>query len=498
MNEESPEFAASPPDPLAKTASSGGKAVEDPAPTPVGDYARRLKQDLKALPQATILGEVTSFSQSRVQIYFELRDERGGVPGTMWKREFEALGLPEGTVKVGSQVVVTGAPDYYEGGKNASPSFSFRATDIRPFGEGDLIARLAALRKQFQAEGLTEPQKQLPRKLLPRRIGVITAEGGAARQDLMVGLERRGWQGEVVWGFAPVQDRKAAPIITRTLSDMAAFADVDAIVVCRGGGSLTDLWAFCDEDLCRTVALLAVPVISAVGHERDVTLLDDVAAVRASTPTHAADAVIGIDVALAKKDLLAASTRAARAGRLAVRERVAPLAALAAGPGRAIRAERTALNQKTREIRAAGERGVKDRSVATSARLQRGLLPASVRASRDVEAGVARNQARPAELEGQVSRRLEQGQKRIEAERVALRAHDPQRTLERGYARVENRAGEPVVSAPAARRAGEVKIHFADDAVDAMVGGSRRRRSRKNEDQGDFEQISMEGLEESE
>lgn len=486
-------------DPLDATGGEGSSgSPETRAPTPVGDYAQQLKLDLRRLPAATITGEVTQFTQTAVQIYFELRDERGGVKGTMWRREFESLMLPEGSVKVGSQIVVTGAPDYYEGGKNASPSFSFRATEIRLSGEGDLIARLAALRKKFQSEGLMDPQKELHRPLLPRRIGVITAEGGAARQDLMVGLERRGWRGEVVWGFAPVQDRKAAPVITRTLSDMAAFAEVEAIVVCRGGGSLTDLWAFCDEDLCRTVAMLAIPVVSAVGHERDVTLLDDVAAVRASTPTHAADAVVGLDVAAARISLVSATGRIARAGRIAVRDRVAPLASMAAGPGRAIRAERVALNQKTREIRAATERGISIRSQIMFRSLELGLMPAAERASRSLAAGTNRNSLLPGALSSLVLRRLSQGERRLDAEKVALRAHDPQRTLERGFARVEDQSGEPVLDAPGARRAGEVKIRFADDAVDAVVGEPRRRRRRQNEGEGGFEQISMEGLEENE
>lgn len=468
------------------------------APTPVGEYALQLKRDLRSLPEATITGEVTNFSQSRVQIYFELRDERGGVQGTMWKREFEALDLPEGSMKIGAQIVATGSPDYYEGGKNASPSFSFRATEIRPSGEGDLIARLAALRKQFQAEGLTELQKMLPRPLLPRRIGVITAEGGAARQDLMVGLERRGWRGEIVWGFAPVQDRKAAPLITRTLSDMAAFGGVDAIVVCRGGGSLTDLWAFCDEDLCRTVAMLALPVVSAVGHERDVTLLDDVAAVRASTPTHAADAVVGVEVGAARDGLLVAADRISRLGQGAVRDRIGPLAERAKGPGRAIRSERLRLNQKTRETRASAERGLKVRAETTNRNLNLALIPAAARASRDLEIKSQGNLSLPAELAARVSRRLESGSRKLKSEQVALRAHDPQRTLERGYARVEDRSGEPVVNAPGARKAGEIRIHFSDAAVDALVGGARRRRQSQNETGEEFEQIKMEGLEDDE
>ena len=144
VNEEYPDL------PEAAGGERDSDGPEAKAPTPVGDYAQQLKRDLRRLPAATITGEVTQFTQTAVQIYFELRDERGGVKGTMWRREFESLMLPEGSVKVGSQIVVTGAPDYYEGGKNASPSFSFRATEIRLSGEGDLIARLAALRKKFQ------------------------------------------------------------------------------------------------------------------------------------------------------------------------------------------------------------------------------------------------------------------------------------------------------------------------------------------------------------
>ncbi len=200
--------------------------------------------------------------------------------------------------------------------------------------------------------------------MLPKRIGVITAEGGAARQDLVAGLERRGWLGEVVWGFAPVQDRKAAPAITRAVTDLAALADVEAIVVCRGGGSLTDLWAFCDENLCRTVAMLAVPVYSAVGHERDVTLLDDVAAVRCSTPTHAAEAVVPLDCARARSDLAGLAVRLARVPAVAISARAASLTVRAAAPSRAVRIQRGVLDQKAREVRASSERGLASRQRA--------------------------------------------------------------------------------------------------------------------------------------
>ena len=125
----------------------------------------------------------------------------------------------------------------------------------------------------------------------------MTARTSAACADLLAGLERRGWRGTIVWADAPVQDRRAAPARSPPpCASSPRSPAVEVAVVCRGGGSLTDLWAFCDENLCRTVAMLRLPVISAVGHEVDRTLIDDVAAVSCSTPTHAAEALIGVDI----------------------------------------------------------------------------------------------------------------------------------------------------------------------------------------------------------
>ncbi|MBS1885508.1 MAG: exodeoxyribonuclease VII large subunit, partial [Actinobacteria bacterium] len=255
-----------------------------PGPFAVGRYAKVLQEEMRKRARVLLIGEVTGVGRSKVQAYFELRDGDGAVPCVIWLNDLERAGLPEGALRDGAEVVIAGGPDYYPGGGTASPSFSFRATHVRLAGEGDLLARLEALRTQLRAEGLFELQKQLARPLLPKAIGVVTAEGGAARRDLLAGLERRGWGGTVVWAFAPVQDRHAAPAIGRALQDLAARPEVEAIVVTRGGGSLADLWAFCDETLCRTVAMLRVPVVSAVGHERDSTLIDDVAAVACSTP----------------------------------------------------------------------------------------------------------------------------------------------------------------------------------------------------------------------
>jgi exodeoxyribonuclease VII large subunit len=425
-----------------------------PGPFAVGTYARKLQGWMRERARVQLIGEVTGVGRSKVQAYFELRDGEGAIPCAIWLNDLEKAGLDGVSLRDGAEVVISGGLDYYPGGGQASPNFCFRATHVRLAGEGDLIARLEALRKQLRAEGLFELQKQLHRPPLPKAIGVVTAESGAARRDLLAGLERRGWGGTVVWAFAPVQDRHAAPAIGRALQDLAARPEVEAIVVTRGGGSLADLWAFCDETLSRTVALLRVPVVSAVGHERDRTLIDDVAAVACSTPTHAAEAAVPLDCIAARGSLERCAVALRRAGEGAVGSRSRHLGALARGPARALQRQRTDLNQKIREIRAASERGLVERA-------------ASQRRVGAVVLERARRRALGADME-----------KRREALRqamVTLRAHEPERTLARGYALVEGDGGEPLTTAAGAAAAEQVKLRFADGSVGARTEGDVER-----------------------
>ena len=226
-------------------------------PYPVGQYAAALRERLRGFARVQVFGEVFGFKTGRAKVWFELRDAAGALPCSMWREDFEQLRL--GALADGMQVVVAGGCDYYPGSRTASPAFSFTVTRLRVAGEGDLLAQLEQLRRRLASEGLFEPQKALLRPALPRCIGVVTGESGKARDDVLAGLRRRGWAGRIVWAFAPVQDRHAAPAITRALQDLAACAGVEVIVVARGGGALADLFAFCDETLCRTVALLPVP-----------------------------------------------------------------------------------------------------------------------------------------------------------------------------------------------------------------------------------------------
>ncbi len=436
-----------------------------PGPFAVGRYAKVLQEEMRKRARVLLIGEVTGVGRSKVQAYFELRDGEGAVPCAIWLNDLERCGLPEGALRDGAEVVIAGGPDYYPGGGAASPSFSFRATDVRLAGEGDLLARLAALRTQLRGEGLFELQKQLARPALPKTIGVVTAAGGAARRDLLAGLGRRGWGGTVVWAFAPVQDRHAAPAIGRALQDLAARPEVEAIVVTRGGGSLADLWAFCDETLCRTVAMLRVPVISAVGHERDSTLIDDVAAVCCSTPTHAAEAAVPLDCRLARAELRRQSLALRRGADGAIGARARHLGALARGPARALRRQRSVLNQKTREIRAASERGVAGRT-AYQRRIAATVLARARRRALDRAARAGEGRRRHGEaLDAAAARAVAQRREALRKVTVALRAHDPERTLERGYALAEGADGEPLTGAAAAAAARSFSLRFADGSV---------------------------------
>ena len=417
-----------------------------PGPFAVGTYARKLQGWMRERARVQLIGEVTGVGRSKVQVYFELRDGEGAIPCAIWLNDLEKAGLGEGALRDGAEVVIAGGLDYYPGGGQASPNFSFRATHVRLAGEGDLIARLEALRKQMRAEGLFELQKQLQRPALPKTIGVVTAETGAARRDLLAGLVRRGWGGSVIWAFAPVQDRHAAPAIGMALQDLAARPEVEAIVVTRGGGSLADLWAFCDETLCRTVAMLRVPVVSAVGHERDSTLIDDVAAVACSTPTHAAEAAVPLDCLAARASLERCAAALRRAGEGAIETRSRHLSALARGPARALQRQRADLNRKIREVRAAAERGLAQRAL-------------SQRRVGTVVLERARRRAIGADMENR--------RDALHRAAVALRAHEPERTLERGYALVEGEGGEPLTSAAEAGAAERISLRFSDGRVRA-------------------------------
>jgi len=416
------------------TEQAGIPGSDLPGPYPVGEYAEALRRRLRAFARVQLIGELVNLRVSRARAYFELRDAGGAIPCAVWRREWEQTLRRSGEVSEGMQVVVQGGCDYYPGSASSSPSFSFSVSDMRIAGEGDLLAQLDRLRKALDAEGLLQRQRELPRPALPHTIGVVCSESGKARDDVLAALGRRGWAGRLVWAYAPVQDRHAAPAIGRALQDLAATGEVEVAIVARGGGSLADLLCFCDETLCRTVAMLRMPVIASVGHHTDRTLLDDVAAVSCSTPTHAAEAAVAVDCGDARVRLHKLGGRLRDHGRRAVLSRARSLASLCRAPTEQLRRQRLRLHQELRETRAAARR----------------------RLAREQE----RTIRRATDLH-----RLAQGTRR----HCDSRGPADLRRLARGYALVESHDGEPLASAAAAAQARELRLRFADGSLDAIV-----------------------------
>ena len=415
-----------------------------PGPFPVGTYAVRLRERLRGFAHVQLVGEVCGLGVRRTRVYFELRDAEGALPCSMWRTDFDRLPFP---VSDGMRVVAGGGCDLYTGSSTSSPAFSFSVSELRPAGEGDLLVALERLRRRLRAEGLFEPQKRLTRPALPRTIGVVTGEQGKARHDVLAALRRRGWAGRLVWAFAPVQDRHAAPRLAAALRGLAELEEVEVVIVARGGGSLADLFAFCDETLCRTVALLRVPVIASIGHHEDRTLLDDVAAVSCSTPTHAAEAAVPVDVTAARTALAAGSVALKAHASRAVLARARTLAHLSRAPRLHLERHRLRLHQLLRELRASGHRTLGGADALNLTHAHR-LCGAAER----LRASEARARARE-----------------LERLRSALSGHDPERTLARGYALVEDASGTAVSSAAEARASGRVTLRFADGGARAEV-----------------------------
>jgi exodeoxyribonuclease VII large subunit len=461
------------PAPLAASETPADPGIPGSAlagPFPVGEYAAALRRQLRAFARVQLVGELVNLRAARARVYFELRDSSGAISCAVWQRDWDQILARAGNTAPaeGMQVVVAGGCDFYPGSATSSPSFSFSVTDLRVAGEGDLLARIDRLRKALDAEGLLGLQRRLRLPLLPRTIGVITGESGKARDDILAALARRGWAGRLVWGFAPVQDRHAAPAIVRALGDLAAVGEVEVAIVARGGGSLADLLCFCDETLCRTVALLGVPVIASVGHHTDRTLLDDVAAVSCSTPTHAAEAAVGIDCRRARAEAAAAAARLRDHGRRAVQ----PRAGLPASASRLRDHGRRAVLSRARLL-ATLSRAPADHLARQRTRLHQQLREARAGSRRRVAGERTLTQRRALVLQRKVQSSLLDCRRRHPNElnqlALTLAAHDPQRTLERGYALVQSPWGDPISTAALARETADVRLRFADDTIPARV-----------------------------
>ncbi len=252
----------------------------------VSDLIKQINLDLVRYNDIAVEGEVTNFMRSSAgHCYFSIKDERAQMRVVLFALNARALKF---RIENGLQLIVRGRLTIYE----AKGEFQLNAVAAEPAGLGALQLAFEQLKKQLAEEGLFDPARKKPIPLLPQSIAVVTSPTGAAIRDVLNVLGRR-YDGLHVQVYpVRVQGPTASREIAAAIRNLSRWRLHDVIIVCRGGGSLEDLWAFNEEIVARAIAASEVPVISGVGHETDSTICDFVADLRAPTPSAAAEIVI--------------------------------------------------------------------------------------------------------------------------------------------------------------------------------------------------------------
>lgn len=259
------------------------------SPAPVRTVSRLLADWIGRLGGIWIEGQIAQISRrpGMRTLWLTLRDTDADLSLSV-VAETTVVDVVSPPLAEGQRVIIYGRPEFYAG----RGALQIRAREIRPVGRGALLEELERLRALFQAEGLFAPERKRSLPFLPRRVGLISGRASAALRDVTVNARLR-WPGvHFEIREVAVQGATAVPAIVEALAELNAHPDVDVIVVARGGGSVEDLLPFSNERLIRAVVASRAPVVTAIGHEQDVPLVDLVADVRASTPTDAAKRVV--------------------------------------------------------------------------------------------------------------------------------------------------------------------------------------------------------------
>jgi len=440
-------------------------------PYSVSELAFALKRTLEdAYGFVRLRGELSKVTHhSNGHVYLTLKDERAAIDGVVWKGSVRGLSIrPE----QGLEVIVTGKITSYPAGSR----YQIVIETMEAAGMGALLAQLERLKARLAAEGLFAPERKRPLPSMPAVVGVITSPTGAVIRDILHRIRDRWPCRVVVWPVVVQGDAAAAQVSAairgfNALEPTGALPRPDVLIVARGGGSVEDLWPFNDEGLARTVAEGAIPLISAVGHETDTTLIDFVSDRRAPTPTAAAELATPV-LAELKAFVGDLSGRMHRCGGRVVDDRRA----------RVVHAER-ALQRVPDLVRLAEQRfdivsGRLGAALARNAALhERDLVRVASRLSplllqRPQAVQRQRLDAVNARLQPAAERGLARTAERLESLGKLLVSLDPDRPLQRGFARVA-RADGSLVRAGADLAAGEtVAMTFGDKVTrEAVVDG---------------------------
>ncbi len=427
--------------------SGGGLLAEakagDNAPAlSVTELSMSLKRTIEtSFGRVRVRGEISGFKRhASGHCYFSLKDEGACMDAVVWRSSAQALAFrPED----GAEVVATGKLTTYPG----RSKYQIVVDRMELAGEGALMALLDKRRRALAAEGLFSEERKRKLPFLPRIIGVVTSPTGAVIRDILHRLEDRCPTHVIVWPV-PVQGEGASAKIAAAIRGFAsAEPRPELLIVARGGGSIEDLWAFNEEEVVRAAAESPIPLISAVGHETDTTLIDFASDRRAPTPTAAAEIAVPVRAELmAMVDDLgrrAASSLTVHARR--ARERLDLTAHRWPAPDALF----APMTQRIDDL---------------VGRLPRALAARSAHARADLSAVAPRLRS---EL---LTDRIARSKDRLASLwRLAELAH-PDRPLSRGFARVTDQAGKTLTHAAEATAARDLKLHFGDGIVNATTG----------------------------
>jgi exodeoxyribonuclease VII large subunit len=389
-------------------------------------------------------GEIGSFTRAASgHCYFCLKDADGQAASLRCAMFRRAATMLDFTPADGALVELRGRVAVYE----PRGELQFIVEAMRRAGAGTLYEQFLKLRARLAAEGLFDEDAKRRLPALPRRIGVITSAAGAALHDVLTALARRVPQVEVVVYPSPVQGAEAPPALVNALRIANERAEVDLLLLVRGGGSLEDLWAFNDERVVRAVASSALPVVCGVGHETDVTLCDLAADLRAPTPTAAAElAAPSRDELLQRLDALERSLMRCLDHRLqSTAQRLDRMALRLARPSDVLARQRRLLDLLAQRATAAPARRIE---------LQRQRLDHLAHRPARALADTLRSQTA-----------------RLDSLQARLQALDPHHVLARGYAWLDDGEGGAITSVHALLPGHEVRAVLADGSVDLRVLG---------------------------
>ncbi|CAE6776714.1 exodeoxyribonuclease VII large subunit [Paraburkholderia aspalathi] len=452
-----------PESPFSSSATPGGEVV-----VPVSALNRAIGTMLeRSFPLVWVSGEVSNFTRAASgHWYFSIKDAQAQMRCVMFRGRAQ---YAEFTPREGDRIEVRALVTMYE----PRGELQLNVEAVRRTGQGRLYEAFLKLKAQLEAEGLFAAERKRALPAHPRAIGIVTSLQAAALRDVLTTLSRRAPHIPVIVYPAPVQGVGASAKVAAMVDAASARREVDVLIVCRGGGSIEDLWAFNEEVLARAIAESAIPVVSGVGHETDFTIADFAADVRAPTPTGAAELVSPQRVLLLRELDHRHATLARGFGRMMERraQQLDWLARRLVSPAERLARQRTHLQQLSLRLASAGARPVRD------ARARFSLLQMRWQRWRpDLAAHQAKLGMLSQRLDAALLRQHERQSARIDTLAARLEVLSPQRTLERGYAAVLDAQSGRAVRAPSSLKPGRrLTVHLAEGAADIALADVQPR-----------------------